>query len=515
MHDPRHPIPGLRALALAAALLASCGDINTPPHAHREPAPAPEMRPQLAPPVWDPVWDAAFVGREHLSNPTDRSIDVSLIPRGPVEIEVDYGEEGIDRTAAPTTPVIPGRALRVRLDGLRPSAAHGYRVRWREPGATEWLQGQAAEFTTQRAPGVSYRFAIQTDSHLENMFLEDGRPALLATYRDCLELMAADRPDFVFSLGDFAMTELLRAKGTSKLADSLDEARRRYTRQRQEITNLTRAAPFFLAIGNHDGEQGWWRNGTTESLAAFSTRARNELVPGPDPGAFYRGSSVVTDEAGIRRAYYSFTWGDALFVVIDPYWNTLLKPHPNGPPKQSGDSWDWTLGKRQYDWLQRVLSSGSARFKFVLAHQITGGIDGYGRGGIEAARHSVAGNASYEWGGEDVNGRDVFRGRRPGWMHGPIHQILVDTGVDVFFHGHDHVYAHQVLDGVIYQACPQPSASLPFGHREKGAYVEGTILANSGYLRVSVSPTETRVEYVKASAGEVGSVAHAYAISAD
>ena len=36
--------------------------------------------------------------------------------------------------------------------------------------------------------------------------------------------------------------------------------------------------------------------------------------------------------------------------------------------------------------------------------------------------------------------------------------MLVDNGVNVVFHGHDHVYVKEVhRDGIIYQAVAQPS----------------------------------------------------------
>ena len=39
----------------------------------------------------------------------------------------------------------------------------------------------------------------------------------------------------------------------------------------------------------------------------------------------------------------------------------------------------------------------------------------------------------------------------------PIHQLLAANGVTMFFHGHDHIYARQELDGVIYQTLPEPA----------------------------------------------------------
>jgi len=79
---------------------------------------------------------------------------------------------------------------------------------------------------------------------------------------------------------------------------------------------------------------------------------------------------------GLRENYYAWTWGDALFVVLDPYINTLNKP------EKEGDGWNFTLGRDQYDWFRRTLENSDSKFKFVFAHQIVGG-DTEGRGGTE------------------------------------------------------------------------------------------------------------------------------------
>ena len=51
----------------------------------------------------------------------------------------------------------------------------------------------------------------------------------------------------------------------------------------------------------------------------------------------------------------------------------------------------------------------------------------------------------------------------------------------------------------MYQEVPQPgTANFSTGSARDGGYVSGTILPNSGHLRVSVGAAETKVEYVRA-----------------
>ena len=83
----------------------------------------------------------------------------------------------------------------------------------------------------------------------------------------------------------------------------------------------------------------------------------------------------------------------------------------------------------------------------------------------------------------------------------PIHQILVRYGVTAVFHGHDHVYAKQELDGIVYQEVPQPSARNFSSGGILAAqyhYASGTILSSSGHLRVTVGPCRVTTEYVRA-----------------
>jgi hypothetical protein len=148
---------------------------------------------------------------------------------------------------------------------------------------------------------------------------------------------------------------------------------------------------------------------------------------------------------------------------------------------------DWSLGIQQYTWLRNTLENSNAKYKFVFAHHTRG----EGRGGITTARY-------FEWGGYEADGTTWgFSGKRPGWAK-PIHQLFVDNGVNIFFQGHDHLFAHEILDGVIYQEVPMPSDSTyKIGMlANAGAYVSDT-MDGSGHLRVSVSQSCVKVDYIR------------------
>jgi hypothetical protein len=227
------------------------------------------------------------------------------------------------------------------------------------------------------------------------------------------------------------------------------------------------------------------------------------------PDTFYSGNSEPVANLGLPGDYYAWTWGDALFVVIDPYWHSAVAVDnvagKNGHQKK--DPWQITLGDSQYQWFKKTLEGSNARYKFVFAHHVLG----TGRGGIEEA-------GQYEWGGLSQKGISEFANNRPGWEL-PIQQLMAKNGVSIFFQGHDHIFVKQDLDRVVYQEVPLP-ADPTYSLFNADAYKSGTKLSNTGYLRVTVSPENTTVAYVKtylpgteSADAKNGMVAYSYSVS--
>jgi len=78
--------------------------------------------------------------------------------------------------------------------------------------------------------------------------------------------------------------------------------------------------------------------------------------------------------------------------------------------------------------------------------------------------------------------------------------LLVQNKVNIVFHGHDHLFVKQDLDGIVYQEVPQPSTARydVTGNAKEYGYVSGDVLGGPGHLRVTVSPSNVKVEYVRA-----------------
>ena len=93
-------------------------------------------------------------------------------------------------------------------------------------------------------------------------------------------------------------------------------------------------------------------------------------------------------------------------------------------------------------------------------------------------------------------GTGGFDKYRPGWGK-PIHQLLVDNYVTIFFHEHDHFFAKQELDGVIYQECPQPGSRNDKNSADAYGYKDGVFLSSPGHIRVTVAKDAVTVDYIK------------------
>lgn len=457
---------------------------------------------------------ATFVGTELLGRPTDHSVTLHALALVNLEAYVTW--QAVEGGGAGSTPphVYPaGVPIEITLDALSADRAYWYQLHYRRPGSGEYESGPQRGFRTQRPPGATFTFVVQADSHLGEQRVS-GNVAGPALYRTALRNMWADQPDFLIDLGDTFASEIYSARDVV----DFEEAVERHLWQRPCLGLVCHSAPFFIALGNHEGEQGWRLDGTPANVAIWATGARKLIYPLPAPDNFYTGNVDIVPFCGLREDYYAWHWGPALFVVLDPFWYTTVKPHgqPHGPPG-SEDNWDWTLGEEQYEWLRATLNASTAPFKFVFAHHVTGGVNTYARGGVEAASHELGGTGSFEWGGEDPTGAFTFAQHRPSWAL-PIHQVLAEAGVSIFFHGHDHVFAHQELDGVVYQECPQPSdAGYGLGYAGDGHYYGGVVLPNSGHLRVTVTPQSTLVEYVRAyrpGDGPNGEVTYTYTVPA-
>jgi hypothetical protein len=434
-----------------------------------------------------------------LGRPTNNSITASILFDQNIEYYLEYGIQSgnYTNTTSNYTNVI-NVPDEVDLTDLTANTQYYYRMQYKMVGAATYTATPEYKFHTQRAAGNPFTFTVEADEHLYSGYSNTG------IYQVTLGNEAAENPDFMLSLGDIFGDDHTPTTTTSANEDAMHKVYRQYLGQ------LCHSIPFYVCLGNHDAENDYYLNvngiyttatnnlpAAPNGIGVWNTNWRKFYYPNPFPNSFYSGNTLAEGFGmDLPENYYSWTWGDALFVVLDVY-RTEIYPGATPADGSKPQNWDWTLGYTQYQWMRNVLETSTATHKFVFAHHTRG----QGRGGISTA-------TGFEWGGMDGN-QNKFNQYRPGWGK-PIHQVFVDTGVDIFFQGHDHLFAKEQLNGVVYQEVPMPSdATYTFGYSANANAYTDVTLDGTGHVKVNVSPYCVTVDYVKSYIpGTTGSSGH-------
>jgi hypothetical protein len=410
--------------------------------------------------------DAGFqlLGAPLIFAPTPRGFGLSVVLRSgdPTALQLRVRDEDLSAWSVLGAPLSPAVDIaQWTVDGLAPGRRYLYEVS--APGDAASASLYTGSAATAPAPGSPFTFALIADSHIEprdpvppgDTVIDDFYGSMESTLLAVTAEVAASNPDFVINLGDMLDYHLF---GFNVPPPDAAWARLGYLNYRRLLGDTVGHAAHFPVIGNWDGESGC----NTPDEIARSMSQRLLYAPGPGPDTYPEGGSANGD-------YYAFTWGDALFVILNvmTYTQTchLLGEDPGLPD-------DWTLGAAQLAWLDQTLSQATSKWRFLFIHHTVGGAAGdpddsaYGRGGGQAA-----------YVGEQAT----------------IHAMMLQYGVQVFFYAHDHVFTDMIVDGIHYLLPGSAGAPWKFDSSETG-YVQ--YWPDSGYARVSVAPDRAEVDLV-------------------
>lgn len=407
-----------------------------------------------------------------LGRPTDTTMTASVLFNQVQDFYLEYGtQSGVYPFTTPTITSVANQPEEVVMRNLTGNTRYYYRLRYRTGNTGPFAATPQYNFMTQRAPGTTFRFNLEADEHLYD---KKGIPNM---YKITLANQAKDSADFLMSLGDIFGDDHTPNTTTSQ---DMNDLHKDYLQYLKEVCH---SVPFYVCLGNHEGENGFYlQQNNGQNIAVYGTQWRKYYYPNPYPNGFYTGNTA-NEPYGIGQPenYFAWTWGDALFVVLDVYRDCSINAKPL--------NWDWTLGFTQYTWLKNTLQNSNAKFKFVFAHHTRG----QGRGGVVTAK-------GCEWGGYSGSAGTnyQFDTYRPGWGQ-PIHQLMVANDVNIFFQGHDHLYAKESLDSLVYQEVPMPSDSTyEIGYLANADAYTDVTLRGTGHIRVTVTPTCATVDFVRA-----------------
>ena len=500
-----------------------------------------------------------------LGRPTNNSIAISVLSSADVSGYIEYGTTKTRYTSKTTSVAIKaGNPTVIELTGLRASTKVYYRLSYKTADTQTVISEKQNSFTTQRKSGTEFSFSVQGDTHPERagkMFNSD-------LYYVTMANIAAQQPDFHIMLGDDFSIDPLISKGAANQAN----VEGIYRTHRNWLSVAGSSVPIYLVNGNHEQAAAYLLDGTNSNPAVLAGNARNKYFALPDTNSFYSADTNNIEFVGRPRDYYSWTWGDALFITLDPYWHSksavdnvagILVPEdqtavvatpsstveatpspsatkvPGGGNGGGGNGGGGAKaspkatktpaggggggaggaatgnGKTTNLWTVGIGDEQYAWLKKTLETSkakyrfvFAHHVLGTGRGGVEVS-------TNYEWGGKDPKGTSTFAKERPNWEL-PIHDLMVKNKVNIFFQGHDHIFCTQERDGLIYQSMPNP-ADDTFSMFNEAAYTSGTKAPNSGHVRVSIATTQAKVEYFLAArpqdtARKNMQVAHSYVV---
>ncbi len=341
-----------------------------------------------------PVFSSVFAGEEWFpellirgpwTSVTTDGVVVSFELRQPVEGWVVYNPLGTELTRSVE---FRGEETlhHVHLPDLRPGTKYAYRITLGNGDRTP-----PGHFETPPVGFSPFTFLVYGDTRTFY-----GRHAIVA------KRMATDTAAFVVHTGDLVESP------TRTDWDALFSSGR----------ELFLSKLFFPVIGNHE---------------------RNHL-------SYYQLFELPGAGGKVGKQWWSFRWGDVLFVGLDSNTQHL----------------GFTGLRKETRWLEKILSQ-EARFKFVFSH------------------HPLFSSDPHYGGNE---------GLAKLW-----HPVFVRNGVTAVFCGHVHAYEHIERDGVHYFTTGGGGApAYPLGEP-----VEGSLYAAAGilhYLRISVEEDAVRVEMV-------------------
>jgi len=359
-----------------------------------------------------------FTSLDLLGRPTENSITINLINgEDSISAYIEYGTQpGIYPYSTQIQNVNSNDLLEFELTNLQPNFQYYYVLKAKNTTMQNYAISIERNFKTKK-DNYPFTFTLFTDSHID----ETSQDTLTRLETLAMNSVLNDNSDLAFFLGDNIQ---LAENGVGAITN-VNLAIEEYNLFRNALTLSSFFTPSFFTIGNWEGEPGW----ETQENITIARDLRKKFIPNPNSTTYPEGGSDHED-------YYAFTWGNALFIVLN------VMTHTEENPQSTENVEDWTLGQEQLDWLNTTLQNSDKPWKFIMIHHTVGG---YWEGAYPWATYGRGGGYAAYVGEQAI-----------------VHQMMVDNEVQIFFHGHDHVFTNLIVDKIHYIEAGNAGHSFSF-----------------------------------------------------
>lgn len=374
----RHPSPNPILLSKATGILEGIGDTETSLELKLS-----LMNFQMSLLNTKLAEEPVFVVQPYLQNVQDDGITIMWETALPSLGAVVFGKDNLQKVIHGQ--YSPSTIHEITLVGLEKNTFYQYQV------VSGEMASPVQTFRTKKLDDAPFSFSVYGDNRSYPKVAEN-----------VVKMMTRENIDFICSVGDVVTTGI-------HLSQWVDE-------YLYPLRWIGGQIPSYISIGNHE-YGGYWALG---EVYPFEERVNHPLT-----------------STGSTEYWYSFDYGNAHFVFIDPNKGDGPKGHRIPP------------GSQQYEWLKQDLESArkTAKWTFVFFHQPP---------------------YSECWSGGYYDGEYYIRKE--------IVPLMELNGVDIVFGGHTHDYE---------RGLPHPPYNPETGSGNNAAYIvtggAGSFLDNHKY----------------------------------
>ena len=301
------------------------------------------------------VYTSAFLNEPLIGMINNNTFQVNL--RAKVEgakVKIAYGINNLNST---TEEYISNNnneqsnVLEIPLTGIQPNKEYQYQITWSfraREGEGEIFTGPVHTFQSPRASGKEFKFGVFGDSRQPTLhdYVNCIPADLYNSTGELIKHMGTKNYDFTLSLGDDWELQHFAEECREPDEFTMDNALKAIGYWRDDMDRTHHSMPHFMTPGNHEYDVQW--HGGFRVDRSHKARLLSTINP-----LNYNAAD------GDDETYYSFEWGDALFISLNSEFEGYIEPEGHS-----------------FQWAENVLKNSDAIWKIVFLHRPLYGAQG-------------------------------------------------------------------------------------------------------------------------------------------